>query len=103
MFSPTGTPTRRFVATIGVLIAIVGGLWFNQDRGLKAVATTTHDALCALRADIQQRHDDGAKYLKSHPRGLIGNSGKALISAAQIRDSLRNQESTLDALEPLKC
>lgn len=103
MILPNGKPTRRWIATVVVILAIVAGLWFNQDRGLKRVARETHTSLCALRQDIQRRHEAGVEYLKEHPRGLVGDAGTILISAAQIRDSLRNQESTLDALDPLNC
>jgi hypothetical protein len=110
MFRPEGKPTRRWVATVAVLMLIILAAWYNQRAGLKAVAretqTTadqTHAALCSFRLDLRQRYDAGVEYLKSHPKGLVGDSGKVLISAAQIRDSLRNQESTLDSLDVLKC
>lgn len=103
MILPNGKTTRRWLATVIVILAIVFGLWFNQDRGLKRVARETHASLCALRQDIERRHQAGVEYLKGHPRGLVGDTGVILISAAQISDSISNQESTLSALDPLNC
>lgn len=57
----------------------------------------THDALCALKLDLEVRHTNGVKFLKDNPDGIPG------ISAEQIQQSLDNQQSTLDALASLDC
>lgn len=90
------------VSVMGVMVWQTYRLTDSSSR-LRAVATETHSALCALQLDIQQRHDAGEEYLRANPKGLVGDSGRILISAAQIRDSLANQESTLAALKSLNC
>lgn len=37
MYKPDGKPTRRWFATIGVLLLLIVGVWFNQERGLRSV------------------------------------------------------------------
>jgi cytochrome c-type biogenesis protein CcmH/NrfG len=69
----------------------------QQAKALEKVATETHDSLCALKSDLQKRYVAGTKFLKENPKGIPG------ISAAQIKQSLSNQESTLLSLEPLDC
>ena len=56
------------------------------------VAITTHSALCALRADLQIRHDNGVAYLKANPNGFPG------LPSATIQQSVDAQQDTLDAL-----
>lgn len=99
----SGTTTQRWLATTAILVAIVAGLWFNQARGLKAVATETHTALCALKADLEHRHEAGLQYLVEHPQGVVTRSGDVVISAALLRQSLDAQQATLDALSALTC
>lgn len=101
MMRADGSFTNRGMATAAVLTALVLGLWFNQSRGLKKVATDTHSALCTFRADIQNRHDATVKYLLDHPRGLTTKKGDVVITAAQFKQSLKTQESTLNALRRL--
>jgi hypothetical protein len=84
------------ISVMGVLV------WQSMRVGqtasdLEGVATETHDALCAFKTDLQKRYAAGTKFLKENPEGIPG------ISAAQIKQSLSNQESTLDSLEPLDC
>ncbi len=37
MFRPDGKPTRRWIATVAVILALIGAMWFNQHQGLRAV------------------------------------------------------------------
>lgn len=90
---------RRYFVTIGLLVVLIGAVWWNQNRGLKAVARETHGALCALQNDIQLRRDASVEYLEENPRGVVSPvTGAVIISAAQIRQGIANQESTLKAL-----
>ncbi len=57
-------------------------------------------ALCALEHDIQVRHDDSVAYLKDNPLGVVSpKTGAIIITAAQLRQGITNQESTLRALK----
>ena len=69
---------------------------------LKAVAIQTHNSFCAFKLDIQHRHEDGVRYLKDHPTGVTAH-GEVIITAAQIKQSLDFQESTLGSLQGLDC
>lgn len=72
-------------------------------RDIQRNAQANTDALCALRTDIRVRHDSALDYLQSHPMGLLDKYGNVLISAQQLRKSIRDQESTLSALHALNC
>jgi len=65
---------------------------------VKVVAVQTHDSLCALKLDIQHRHDSTQEYLKHHKGHLILG-----ITRETFEKSLRDQESTLDSLSVLDC
>lgn len=90
---------RRYLATVAVVLAIIAGVWWNQDRGLKAVADETHGALCALKNDIERRHRSAMRYLADHP----GPEPIPGITREQIQDSIKNQKATLNALRDLSC
>ena len=94
---------QRWLATAGVLVALVGGLWFNQNRGLKSLANDTHAALCTLKTDIERRHDAGVEYLLDHPRGLVSSKGEVVISRQLLKQSIDAQQATLDSLAELHC
>lgn len=61
------------------------------------VAARTHDALCTLRADLEQRVDSSRDFLKTHPDGIPG------IPRATFDQGIANQERTIDALHELGC
>lgn len=60
-------------------------------------AFRTHEALCTLRHDLEQRHEAGVAFLETHPNGIQG------ISRSDLQRSLSAQESTLDSLSGLDC
>lgn len=62
-----------------------------------------HSALCTFKADLDQRYDNGVKYLKDHPEGLVTHNGEVLLTASQIKQSLDNEKSSLDSLNGLSC
>ena len=54
-------------------------------------------AVCSLRADLRSRVNSTARFLRSHPRGILG------VPAATIRASLKSQRATLRSLRALRC
>ena len=92
---------RRLLVQILIFAAIVGGLWYNQHRGLAAVATETRDALCTFRADIQRRYDDGTAFVEDIKAGKRPPFPGFTIQ--ELEQSLENQARTLDALSTLNC
>lgn len=84
---------RILTVTVVVLTLALGGLavWnFNTGH-------TTRDALCTLRADLETRVQTSKDFLIEHPKGIPG------ISAKVIKDGIKNQERTIDALSDLSC
>ena len=80
-----------------VVLAWTSVLRANDSRRIERVALETNSALCALKADIQRRYDNGVSFLERNPQGIPG------LSAAEIGRSLESQRSTLTALDSLKC
>ena len=91
----------RWTMALFLSILLVFGLQLYQSARQRAqiarVADHTLDALCTFRLDIQRRYDAGVDFLVKHPDGIDG------ISAADIKRSLDNQKSALDALKQLPC
>lgn len=56
-------------------------------------------ALCAFRIDLEARVKNTQAFLRTHPTGLpeLG------ISAGTMRNTLRNQQESIDSLDSLKC
>jgi hypothetical protein len=57
----------------------------------------THEAICALTADLESRTEGTRVFLADHPRGIPG------IPASALRESLHNQERTIAALSVVSC
>lgn len=87
-----GNTVRSAVITAVVVIFAV----FSVATG-NARAQQTHDTLCVFYEDLNTRYTDGLKFLADNPEGIPG------ISAAQIQQSLDNQQQTLEALSGLGC
>ena len=77
---------------LGSVIAIVKAETSSSDR-----SSSTRHALCALRADVQSRVDQGDALLASHPNGFAG------ISPATLTSSIGNSKRTVQALSSLSC
>lgn len=58
-----------------------------------------HEALCALRADLERREANTLRYLEEHP----GPEPIPGISRAEILRGLENQRRTLRSLDSLSC
>jgi hypothetical protein len=69
----------------------------NDLKHVNAIATQNQTALCALRTDLERRVETSKQFLLDNPNGIPG------ISGATIRQSITNQESTIDALSNLNC
>jgi hypothetical protein len=80
-----------------VLFAAVVGMAIYIFSGKTTEGTETHDAICALTADLEERTTASKVFLAEHPNGAFG------IPASTIRDSVRNQERTIDALSVVSC
>jgi hypothetical protein len=94
---------RLAAATIALYVVLltmggVGLLYAARQRvHLEQVATSTNAALCALQKDLQVRVTTAEDFLEKFPHGIPG------ITAATLRASIHNQQSTLDALSILDC
>jgi hypothetical protein len=86
-----------WLVVITVVVVLVA--WKTLDTANQTGRFQRSDtlALCAFRADLQQRVTSGEAFLKTHPQGILG------IPAPTIRASLNNQEATLRTLAPLIC
>jgi hypothetical protein len=94
---------RLVVATVAVYVALagVGGYVFVQGNHQQAVIESTVDsttkALCTFVNDLESRVRTSQAFLKENPDGIPG------IPVKILRDSIRNQQRTIDALSVLEC
>jgi hypothetical protein len=89
---------RGYRATLALIISIAAllvSLYGNVT--LWIVVNNNRGSLCALKADIQRRHDAGVMFLEDHPNGIPG------IPAAALKQSITNQKASLHALRDLDC
>lgn len=86
-----------FVLSLVLLLA-VGGISFYVLTHKVQEGSETHEAVCALVADLEERTDGTKVFLAEHPDGIPG-----LATASQLRESLANQQRTLDALSVISC
>lgn len=84
---------RGLVIATAVLFILFGGVvfyvWTNAEQN--------HSALCALRADLEERVADSVDFLVEHPEGAFG------FTPAEIQDGIDNQTRTIKALDTLSC
>jgi hypothetical protein len=86
-----------FALSVFLFVAVsVGGIYLLTHKTNEG--SETHAAICALTADLESRTADSRLFLREHPHGIPG-----LASAAQIRESVENQERTIDALSVVSC
>lgn len=91
---------RATIVVYIVLAALVAFVFIDgakRRNDLADVAFSTNHALCALRADLEQRVADGRTFLLTHPNGIAG------IPAASLQQSIDNQQRTIDTLSDLNC
>jgi hypothetical protein len=78
------------------LVVVAGGAYLLSHKTHEG--TETHEAVCALVSDLETRTEGTKVFLAQHPHGIPG-----IASGSQLRESLRNQERTLDALSVVSC
>lgn len=91
------------VATLVVctVIFLTSFLGTSDRERIDRVATETHSALCALKADVRRRWIAGERYRQ---RVALGEAQIiAGLTMADLDRSLAGQRSTLDALAHLDC
>jgi hypothetical protein len=93
----TQLAVAAFVLSLVLLLAVGGVTVFVLTHKTNE-GTETHEAVCALVADLEERTEGTQDFLAAHPRGIPG-----LATASQLRESLHNQERTLSALGVLSC
>lgn len=86
-----------FVVGLVLSLAALGAGAYELNHRTQE-GTETHEAVCALVADLEERTEGTKEFLASHPDGIPG-----LASASQLRESLANQERTLGALSVITC
>jgi hypothetical protein len=96
-----GNVSHRLAAKTLIFLALLGALWWNQERGVRHLAEETHASLCAFKTDLQIRHDAGKDYVAAV------ESGERLIiptfTLADLKRSLAGQRATLRSLSDLSC
>lgn len=86
-----------FIASLALSLAALGvGAYVLTHKTQEG--SETHEAVCALVADLEDRTDGTKTFLAAHPQGIPG-----LASGSQLRESLHNQERTLAALSVITC
>lgn len=78
-----------------LIVAGIGGYLLTHKTN---EGSETHEAVCALVADLEGRTEETRSFLVAHPHGIPG-----LANASQLRESLINQERTLAALSVITC
>lgn len=86
-----------FVLSVALFAIVVGGgIYLAVIQGTEG--SETHEAVCALVSDLEERTEGTRDFLADHPHGIPG-----LASGSQLRESLHNQERTLAALSVISC
>jgi hypothetical protein len=85
-----------FALSVFLFVAGIGGaVWLLTAKSSEGVET--HEAICALSADLEARTQASRVFLREHPHGAFG------VPAATIRESVENQERSIDALSVVAC
>ncbi len=87
----------RAVAVWIVVFTVATGWSIRENRHLAHEGVVSKQALCSFKVDLAARVDSSEQFLKTHPDGAFG------ISVATIRNSIRNQQATVDSLSILHC
>jgi len=69
----------------------------HDQREIERIARETNESLCALKEDLQDRHDSLQELLLENPDGVLGIPRKVL------QRTLEDRRSVLDALSNLQC
>ena len=91
------------IATVVLYVVVLATLvfvWFDSkstDATLRRETVRTTNALCTFREDLARRARETQNFLAEHPEGIPG------ISANTLRQSVINQQQTVNALQDLDC
>lgn len=101
---PVTTAVRLLAAATVILYVFMAGIFYwaytdavSQRDRLTVVATTTAQALCTFRRDLERRVETTSVFLKDNPKGVAG------IPVSTLVVNLKNQEATLKSLDGLHC
>jgi uncharacterized protein YkwD len=89
-----GRWTAGLYAVVAVLLVVAFLSASAQREQIEEVTNQTVSALCTFRHDLQDRYDQGVKFLIDHPDSEL---------ASVLQQSLHNQKETLKSLEELPC
>lgn len=91
--------TFSFAAVVAASFVVLTfmGWQIRSNRHLAAQGREARQGLCALKNDLKVRANASRAFLRTHPNGIPG------IPADVLRQSIRNQEATLRALERTRC
>jgi hypothetical protein len=85
-----------FVISVALFVVVVaGGAYLLTHKSNEG--SETHEAICALTSDLESRTQGTRLFLREHPKGIPG------IPVSTLRESLQNQERTIDALSVVAC
>lgn len=85
---------RATIAYLVLVVVLLGGVY-----RVETLARSTHDALCTLRADIEQRADNADRFLREHP-GPFPIPG---VARAELIRSIEANRRTVASLDDLDC
>jgi hypothetical protein len=88
---------HKFFVKIMIVFAFLGFTTAATVYYTYTQSQNNRDALCAYRADLTSRVQQGEAFLKTHPEGFAG------ISAAQIRVTLDNQKKIIKVFKIVEC
>lgn len=98
-----GSLRTLVIATVFLYVALVGMgvagfvLINNNQNDTEQLAVQTTAALCALRADLNNRVVQGEQFLEDHPNGFAGFTPEAM------QQQIEGQRRTVAALSVLEC
>lgn len=100
------TRVFRWATNVLLVLVLAASLFVGQrQRDLRQEGSEAHDALCVFKADLERRQEDSRAFLAMTPEERVAKYGQQLgaIPPSVIRNSLANQQQTLDALADLDC
>lgn len=83
--------------TTFLLLLGMGAYFINANHQLAVEGRQAHDAICALREDLQRRIATTEQFIRDHPEGIAG------IPVAELERSVESQKLTVDSLYEAKC
>jgi hypothetical protein len=95
----------RYRGEVGYVIGMVGvgialyGQHQNTDalRNQAQQGAQTYQAVCTFRSDLEQRDAAAVAFLREHPDGVLGITGKVLAS------QVAQQQKAIHSLSALRC